>query len=271
MHEMTRNIKGYTGMKKIIITAVAVLALLLGAVFFMFIFPFMGTKEARPGTVFAGGKIISVIDGMSLVFILDGGRGQIALIDAGNSADGKPVVDALAAKGYTPADVTAVFLTHGHPDHIAAAGIFKNAKIYALKNEVEIAEGIKNNSSPIGGLFAPKPTGIKVTGVLDDGSVVLFGPFRIETFNVPGHTDGSAVYLVDGVLFMGDTCLSGSDGKIKHPVWAFSNSIEQGNRSLKVLAEKLKPRKDPVINIVFSHSGELEGLKPLLDYAAEVD
>lgn len=135
-------------MKKIIIAAVSVLVLLLSAVFFMFILPFMGTKEARPGTVFAGGKIISVIDGMSLVFILDGGAGQVALVDAGNSADGKPVVDALAVRGYTPADVKAVFLTHGHPDHVAAAGVFKNAKFYALKSEVDIAEGTKNNRSP---------------------------------------------------------------------------------------------------------------------------
>ncbi len=257
-------------MKKVIMAVVSVIAVILLLFFFVIIFPFLGTKKTQAVTEFNNGRIIAVMDGMSQTYILDGGNREIALVDAGNSPDGKPVLDALAAKGYKASDVKAIFLTHGHQDHIAAAGIFTNAKIYALNAETGIAEGARMNKSPLGRFFSPKPTGIKVTGILEDGQTVQFGSMKIDVFSVPGHTEGSAVFLIDGILFMGDTSLSTSDGKIKHPVWVFSTDVEQGNRSLKKLAERLMPRKNSIRFIVFSHSGELQGLEPLIIFAETV-
>ena len=257
-------------MKKAVIAIVSLLAVVIITFFFVIILPFLGTKKMQNITEFHGGKIIGVKDGMSQVYILDGGKREIALVDAGNSPDGKPVVDALAARGYKAEDVRMILLTHGHPDHIAAAGIFKNAVICSLEAEKDIAEGVRMNKSPLGRFVSPEPTGLKVTGILKEGQVVRLGTLEIEVFSVPGHTEGSAVFLVDGVLIMGDTCLSTSDGKIRHPIWAFSTDVEQGNRSLRALAQRLMPRKNSVKYIVFSHSGELQGLEPLIVFAGTV-
>ncbi len=257
-------------MKKILIGVGSAILVILLSFFFLVIFPFLGTKKVLPGVQFDNGKIISVIDGMSQVFILDGGKGSVGLIDAGNSPDGKAIIDALAARGYRPDDVTAIFLTHGHPDHIAAAKIFTGAKIYCLENEVPVAEGRGTNNSPASKIFGAETTGLKVTNMLKDGESLSFGPFKIDVFQVQGHTQGSAVFLISGVLFMGDTCLSTSDGRIKHPVWVFSTDVDEGNRSLKALAGRLVQGKFDVKFIVFSHSGELQGLQPLADFAAGV-
>jgi len=257
-------------LKKFIIIISGIIIFILIAVFFTIVFPFLGTKKFPHSTEFSMGRITAIADGMSQVYILNGGDGNIALIDAGNSPDGKPVIEALAARGFIPSDVKSIFLTHGHPDHIAAAKLFTNAKIYSLKEEVEIAEGTGNNSSPIGYIFKASPTGLKVTDILKDGETVKSGSLKIEVFSIPGHTEGSAAYLVDGILFMGDSALSSSDGKIREAVWVFSNDVEQQNRSLKSLALKLLPRKNEIKSIVFSHSGHLDGLQPLIDFADTV-
>ncbi|PKL17485.1 MAG: hypothetical protein CVV49_11005 [Spirochaetae bacterium HGW-Spirochaetae-5] len=257
----------FMNLKRLLLISAGIIILILLSGFFIIIFPFVGNKQVVNNAEFADGRIISVIDGMSQAFILNGKDGDIGLIDAGNSPDGKPILKALAVKGIKPSDVKSIFLTHGHPDHIAAAGIFKNAKIYSLKEEVPISEGIKNNSSPLAFLFGTSPTGLKVTNILKDGEVVTLGSLKIEVFSIPGHTAGSAAYLVNGVLFLGDAALSSSDDKIKHAVWAFSTDVNQQNRSLKSLALKLLPRKNEIKSIVFSHSGHIEGLQPLINFA----
>lgn len=257
-------------MKKILISAVSIVFLLMLAVFFLVIFPFIGTKNIEPGVISADGKIISVYDGMSQVLILDGGSGQIGLIDAGNSPDSKPIIDALASRGYKPADVKAIYFTHGHPDHVAGAKMFPDAKLYSLEKEVPIVEGRETNNSPAGRIFGAEATGLKVTGILRDGEPVKLGALAINVYAVPGHTEGGVVFLVSGILFMGDTALSSSDGSIKHAIWLFSTDVGQQDRSLKALASRLEPVKGDIKKIAFSHSGALDGLQPLLDYAKGV-
>ena len=257
-------------LKKVLLTITGIILAITLTVFFLFMLPFMGTKKVQAGTLLAGDKIVNVQDGMVQVFIIDGGSKQIGLVDAGNSPQGKAVIDALAARGLKQSDVKAIFLTHGHPDHIAAAKMFPGAKIYALKDEVEIAEGLKNNPSPMGRILSPKPTGLKVTNILKDGEKLKLGSLDVEVFAIPGHTEGGAAYLISGVLFLGDAALSSSDGKIKHAVWVFSSDVNQQKRSLKSLAGRLEQRKNEVKTIVFAHSGQLDGLQPLLDYASQI-
>lgn len=257
-------------MKKVLVATGSVIIVLLLTIFFLVIFPFVGTKKIEPGVISADGKIISVYDGMSQVLILDGGSGQIGLIDAGNSPDAKPVIDALAARGYKPADVKAIYFTHGHPDHVAGAKMFPDAKLYALEKEIPIVEGRETNNSPAGRIFGAESTGLKVTGILRDGEPVKLGTLTINVYPVPGHTEGGVVFLVSGILFMGDTALSSSDGRIKHAIWVFSTDVGQQDRSLKALASRLVAEKKKVDHILFAHSGALDGLQPLLDYAKGV-
>ncbi len=119
-----------------------------------------------------------VKDGFVSIAMLDVGANQVALIDAGNDKEGKAILAALAERNLTPASVVAIFLTHGHPDHMAGCHLFPGAQVYAMQEDV----------ARIG-------SAATVTHPLKDGDVSEIGDLRVEAFATPGHTAGSAVFL----------------------------------------------------------------------------
>ena len=193
----------------------------------------------------------TVKDGFVSLFLVDTGPGKVALIDAGNDKSGKAVVAALGSRGLSPASVVAIFLTHGHPDHVASCKLFPDAQVYALESEVSL----------IG-------DAARVTHPLKDGEVTNVGDLRVETFAVPGHTAGSAVYLARGVLFFGDSAGASKDGDVRPAVRLFSKDPSQNVASLKALAARVQPRSEEIKELAFAHTGPLPGLKPLLAFAS---
>lgn len=191
-----------------------------------------------------------VKDGFVSVVIVDGSPGKVFLIDAGNDKSGKHVLDALTARGLNASSVEAIFLTHGHPDHTAAAAMFPQAAIYAMKTELP--------------LIGDK---LKVTHPLEDGEKVKLGDTDVEAFAVPGHTPGSAAFLTRGVLFFGDSAGGGKDGTLLPAVRFFSKDPAQNIASLKGLEARLEPRKGEVKVLAFAHSGPLQGFGPLEAFA----
>jgi len=92
---------------------------------------------------------------------------------------------------------------------------------------------------------------------------------ELPVFAVPGHTQGSAAYLVDDVLFMGDAADATNDGVVIGSPWVFSDSQPQDRASLVALDERLTRDNVPVKVIAFAHSGLLaNGRAPLDAYAA---
>jgi glyoxylase-like metal-dependent hydrolase (beta-lactamase superfamily II) len=113
-----------------------------------------------------------------------------------------------------------------------------------------------------------KPTGITVTRRLQDGETIALGPRQVRVFAVPGHTEGSAAYLIDGVLFLGDAADSSSEGEVEGAPWIFSDSQAQDRASLVALDERLVRDGGNVKALVFAHSGVLTtGLGPLTTFA----
>jgi len=80
---------------------------------------------------------------------------------------------------------------------------------------------------------------------------------------VPGHTEGSAAYLADGVLFAGDSMQIKSNQQIIGPSVIFSTDRAQGEASLKHLAQELQPHAGDVKFIATGHTGTVAGLGPL--------
>jgi glyoxylase-like metal-dependent hydrolase (beta-lactamase superfamily II) len=79
-----------------------------------------------------------------------------------------------------------------------------------------------------------------VTRPLRDGDVIAVGGSQFEIFAIPGHTLGSAAFLVHGVLFLGDSAAARSDGKIEPAPPVFSTDRTQNQQSLRQLATRLK-------------------------------
>ncbi len=149
----------------------------------------------RTGLIADG--VYAVKDSHVNMYIMKNGNYCIA-IDAAD--DTKKVTRELSKARINPETVKAVFLTHTDSDHVAALKLFNKAAVYLSKPEERMINGTTSRML----VFHNKPIGAYQT--LNDGQVVDAGPFRVRCIVTPGHTPGSACYLVnDAVLFTGDT------------------------------------------------------------------
>lgn len=102
----------------------------------------------------------------------------------------------------------AVFLTHGHYDHIGAAEEIKehfHIKIYANELEQEVLVNSYKNLSEIMG---NKVLSIQADEYLTDGQVLTIAGFRIRAISTPGHTRGGMCYHVSlGSVSLGSVSL----------------------------------------------------------------
>src|SRR4029079_5197626 len=167
-----------------------------------------------------------------------------------------------------PDAVTAIFITHGHPDHTGATALFPKAQVMSLDRDAALVEGREGAHGSLTRLFPVSPTGVKVTHPLKDGEVVILDQTEFRVFAVPGHTAGSASYLVNEVLFMGDAADIGRSGDVQGAPWIFSDSQPDDRASLVALEKRLTAEAVPVKAIAFAHSGVLtNGIAPLSAFA----
>ena len=146
---------------------------------------------------------------------------------------------------------------------MAGVPLFPDAQVMALSEEVDVAEGRTSPGGPIMRILPVRPTGVKINRALHDGEVVNVGTAKVQVFAVPGHTAGSAAYLVNGVLLLGDAADAGSDGHVRCSPWLFCKDQAQNRASLSRLAARLASQGG-VEALVFAHSGVLkQGTEPL--------
>lgn len=226
---------------------------------------FAGNPEIPDGRELEGfARVLK--DGYVTVGVLDAGGGSVALIDAGTDPEGKLLLAELKRRGLGPEAVKAIFLTHGHVDHISGCHLFPQAEVLALTEDVGIAEGKEKPHGPVLKLLPPSDRQVHVTRALKDGETVPVGNLAVRVFAIPGHTQGSAAYLVNGVLFLGDSADATKDGKVVGAKWPVTDDTAQNRASLKALAARLQPGE--VKALVFAHTGVLPGLAPLQAFAA---
>ncbi len=229
---------------------------------------FIGRRGVAPvvdGQTLPDGAV-QIKDGFTSAFLLDAGPGKAVLIDAGQDSDAKAIKAALAARNLQPENVIAILVTHGHNDHFGGIAAFPNAEVMAMAADVPLVEGSEPRRSRLGSLFGASPTGIHVEHVLTDGESLDLGNLQVSVFATPGHTAGSAAFLINGVLYLGDSADSNTDGTMRPAFWFVSEDTALNEASLKALAAQLS--QDEVKYLTFSHSGALEGFEPLANFAA---
>lgn len=133
--------------------------------------------------------------------------------------------------------VEAVLLTHGHFDHTGAVKQFQKdgAKVYISKEDAKmLLDGYTSLAQPFGYPFTP----IKADETFDDNDIIELIGQKIKVILTPGHTTGSACFLVNNMLFSGDTLFQNSIGRTDFPGGDFETISASIRNKLYVLDEK---------------------------------
>lgn len=115
------------------------------------------------------------------------------LIDCGKSC--KMITEALMSVGVYPDDVSAIFLTHGHSDHIQGITVFSkryHTPVYATKGTLNKAGELNTKVNVI--------SESEIVSFKDDG-------FEVWAFPTPHDIDGSVIYKVRNLETKKDVCV----------------------------------------------------------------
>jgi len=243
-------------MKKKILIALACIFLLpllaIGALFAIRETPDGPRVEAAPG-------VVGVEAGGAYAWIVRTAHGAV-LVDAGLDGTGAAILAELKAEGVEPGQVQAVLITHGHPDHYAAAGLFEKATVVAGSEDLAMIRGDRTHYSPFGriiGAVMPVPPAPGAITAVRGGEQLEFDGAPFKVVATPGHSPGSVMYLYKDVLFTGDSLMRKKDGVAIVPS-LFSEDADRNRASLRAL-ELLTFDK-----IADGHAGVASGAKEKL-------
>lgn len=145
-------------------------------------------------------------------------------------------------------NIVAIFLTHGHFDHIGAVPELKkklpDVKIYAGLEEKDVLGNAAVNMSTD---FAGAVT-FAADCYVDDNEVVDIIGTKVKCLHLPGHTKGGMGYYFEdgGMIFSGDTLFFMSVGRSDFPT---------GNEALLLESIEKKIFTLPDDTIVYSGHG----------------
>ena len=228
---------------------------------------FSGLKAMPDGQELPGGAR-RVVNGYTSAYLLPMGEKELALIDCTDDVDATAIKTELQRRGLGVEAVKVIFVTHGHPDHITGCKAFSGAQVFIGDGEQALVEGTGASKGPLPGMMGAQPQlAIKGARVFKDGEVIEVGTLEVRAFVIPVHSAGSAAFLVNGALYMGDSLTMNSDDTVRPAPWVFSDDRATNVSSIKRLGKLLAPEAAEVKAIVPSHSGSTDSLKPLVDYA----
>jgi hydroxyacylglutathione hydrolase len=131
-------------------------------------------------------------------YVVTGRDGTCVIVDPG--AEPERVVQTATQHGRRP---VAILITHAHHDHTGAVVPVQRAtgaRVHVHRADVSGVDGV--------------PAAAVET--FDDDGVLSIAGFDVRTLHTPGHTPGSATFVIEGAgrraAFCGDTLFAGSAG-----------------------------------------------------------
>ena len=143
-------------------------------------------------------------------FLVNETTAQAAVIDCGENYN--LIKKTEKEYGFT---VKAVLLTHAHFDHAGCAKKLQDdgARIFVSKADAPKLLNDENLASAFGRKFDK----VIADEIFSDGEELSVCGIKIKVVSTPGHTDGSVSFIVDNMLFTGDTLFHRSVGRTDFP------------------------------------------------------
>ena len=170
---------------------------------------------------------------------------RVLVFDTGMDPAAAPVKEALRALDAGPEDVSHLFLTHGHFDHVNGVNGLPPettpGELYVGLYDTALLDGKRKNPRLVprlaGLLLDTRPFAV-TAGMEGPRRIPVASDEQVLAFPVPGHTAGSYAYFFKGVLIAGDAM--NYRGGLLEPAPSFvSEDPERGLRSLVALEHAL--------------------------------
>ncbi|OUY09109.1 MBL fold metallo-hydrolase [Acinetobacter populi] len=137
-------------------------------------------------------------------------------------------------------NVKALWITHGHLDHIGAVGTL--AKAYAVpvigpqKEDQFWVDSLQDVCRNYG---FPVPEPVHIDQWLEGGEILKLGNYAFEVRYTPGHTPGHVVFYCKqmNILWTGDVLFKGSIGRTDFPRGDFDTLIDSIKTQLFTLPD----------------------------------
>ena len=153
------------------------------------------------------------------------------VIDPGYSP--KQILDTAATLGKT---VEAIFLTHGHFDHVGAVEAIVEATDCALW--MREGDWSQFPSPFVMQLFPLANCDFCDVNFYEHGETLSLAGLTFTVLETPGHSWGSVCIRTEDVLFSGDTLFAGSIGRTDFP-GSSPEAMEESLAQLKAIPEDL--------------------------------
>ncbi len=155
-------------------------------------------------------------------YLLHATGGEAAVIDPGMMIEAERIefADYMTAHGLT---LRAVWLTHCHIDHVAAARYLADlwhVPVRAHIAETPLASALQMQAERFGfnrRYFKFEPLVIDLP--FDDGDVLKVGDCDVSVIHTPGHSPGGVSFYIEelSTVLVGDTLFAGSVGRCDLP------------------------------------------------------
>ena len=183
-------------------------------------------------------KIIAMevgVIGTNCYVVINEEQKKGVVIDPGGDAD--QILEKIKQKGIT---IEAIFLTHGHSDHIMAVDEVRGvtgAKVYISEADADMLTKASSNLSVYMGAGREFKAADEF---LIDGETITAAGLKFQVVATPGHTKGGICLLCGDTVFCGDTIFSESIGRTDLPGGSYSQILHSIKTKIMVLPDEMK-------------------------------